>query len=142
VIYGTFNPSDYGSVSVVGNQYPNGTPRLDGTGDITGMKAAAKFPFSRNVMPIIASGSVSPTTTPSYTLMGSGTAVGWYYHYRTGFVFQTPGLYPPAVDIGVPAVPGVTVGTPQAFGVASLDLKYKIAVAVYKIGLLNAQDVN
>lgn len=146
VIYGNNNPSDYGFVSNKENQYPNKTPLLDRTGFVgdggTGplgdwQVPSAKFPFSRNVMPMIGSGS--PAT---YTLMSPGTAVGWYYHYRTGFVFQTPGVYSPPVDIGVPAAPGVPSGTPQAFGVASLDLKYRIAVAVYKIGLLNAQDVN
>jgi type II secretory pathway pseudopilin PulG len=138
VIYGNNNPSDYGFVSQESNQYPNGTPRLDGTGNISGMRAAAKFPFSRNVMPIIATGSVSPTTTPSYSLMGAGTAVGWYYQYRTGFVFNNVATPTRAMDIGVPG----SGATPEAFGVASLDLKYRIAVAVYKIGLLNAQDVN
>jgi type II secretory pathway pseudopilin PulG len=138
VIYGNSNPSDYSFAKDEANQYPNGTPRLDGTGNISGMKAAAKFPFSRNVMPIIATGSVSPNTTPSYTLVTPGTAIGWYYQYRTGFVFNNVAQPTRAMDIGVPG----SGAMPEAFGVASLDLKYRVAVAVYKIGLLNSQDVN
>lgn len=150
VIYGNTSPSDFSFVSNKRNQYPNGTPLLDRTGYVGDggsgplgdeQVPSAKFPFSRNVMPMIAAGAVSSTTTPTYTLMSPGTAVGWYYHYRTGFVFQTPGVYSPPVDVGVPASGGAT-GTPEAFGVASLDMKYRIAVAIYKIGLLNSQDVN
>jgi len=137
VIYGNSNPSDYGFANSEVNQYPNGTPALSGVGLISGMKAAAKFQFNRGVMPVTASGAFPPAI-PSYALMGSGTAVGWYYQYRTGFVFNNVSLWTRAVDIGVNA----SGANPEALGVASLDMKYIVAVAVYKIGLLNAQDVN
>ena len=137
VVYGNTNPSDYGFASSEANQYPNGTPSLDGVGNISGLKPASKFPFNRGVMPVSAA-SASASTTPSYTFMSSGSAVGWYYQYRTGFVFNNVAASTRAVDIGVPA----SGASPEALGVASLDMKYIVAVAVYKIGLLNAQDVN
>ncbi len=137
VVYGNTNPSDYGFASNVANQYPNGTPDLSGVGNISGLRPAAKFPFNRGVMPVTATGA-SATTTPSYSFISSGSAVGWYYQYRTGYVFNNVAAATIAVDIGVPASGTI----PEAFGVASLDMKYIVAVAVYKIGLLNAQDVN
>lgn len=137
VIYGNSNPSDYGFASNEGNQYPNGTPALDGAGNISGMRAAAKFPFNRGVMPVFAD-SATAATVPSYNFLSAGSAVGWYYQYRTGFVFNNVSQWTRAVDIGVPA----SGARPEALGVASLDMKYIVAVAVYKIGLLNAQDVN
>jgi type II secretory pathway pseudopilin PulG len=137
VIYGNTSPSDYGFASNESNHYPNGTPSLDGVGTISGMKAAARFPFNRGVMPIIAA-SATATAVPSYNFMSPGSAVGWYYQYRTGFVFNNVAQPTRAMDIGVPG----SGATPEALGVASLDMKYKVAVAVYKIGLLNAQDVN
>ncbi len=137
VIYGNTNPSDFGFASSETNQYPNGTPSLDGVGSISGFKAASKFPFNRGVMPVFAQ-SASATTIPSYNFLSPGSAVGWYYQYRTGFVFNNVAQPTRAMDIGVPA----SGATPEALGVASLDMKYIVAVAVYKIGLLNAQDVN
>ncbi len=138
VIYGNQDPSNYSFVANKENQYPNGTPKLDGTtATYTGLKAAAKFPFSRNVMPV--KNDSAATTATDYTLMSAGTAVGWYYQYRTGFVFNDRTKSTKGVDIGVPNVDSVR---PMAFGVASLDGKYTVAIAIYKIGLLNAQDVN
>ena len=136
VIYGNTTPSDYGFASNEANHYPNGTPSLDGTGTISDLRAASKFPFNRGVMPIFAA-SATATTIPSYNFMSAGTAAGWYYQYRTGFVFNDVTRSTVAKDIGVPGG-----ASPEALGVASLDMKYKVAVAVYKIGLLNAQDVN
>jgi len=141
VVYGK-DPIDFSLANKEENQYPNGTPKLDGTGSIySGIKPAGKFTFSRSVMPIKAD-SASATSTPNYTFMAPGSAVGWYYAYRTGFVFQNVAAPSASVDIGVPPIAAATTGTPQAFGVASLDMKYRVAVAIYKIGLLNAQDVN
>jgi type II secretory pathway pseudopilin PulG len=139
VIYDDGTLISYSNASNEARQYPNGTPKLDGSGTVySGIKPAGKFTFSRNVMPMKAD-SASATAIPSYTFMTPGSALGWYYNYRTGFVFKSASPTPPAsgVDIGVPG------GTsPEAFGVASLDMKYRVAVAIYKIGLLNAQDVN
>jgi type II secretory pathway pseudopilin PulG len=142
VVYGG-TTIDFSLANNETNQYPNNTPKLDGTGTVySGIKPAGKFTFSRNVMPMKAD-TANATTIPSYTFMTPGTAVGWYYQYRTGFVFQNTTTPPSSgIDIGVPPVGGATTGTPQAFGVASLDMKYRVAVAIYKIGLLNAQDVN
>jgi len=144
VVYGN-STIDYSLASSEGNQYPNSTPKLDGSGSLyTGIKPAGKFTFSRNVMPMKAD-VANATSIPSYAFMAPQTAVGWYYQYRTGFVFQNPAAPPSSgIDIGVPPPPtgGGVTGTPQAFGVASLDMKYRVAVAIYKIGLMNAQDVN
>lgn len=139
VIYDQGGVVSFSNAKDEAKQYPNGTPKLDGSGDVySGIKPAGKFTFSRNVMPIRAD-SASATATPTYTFMTPGSAVGWYYNYRTGFVFKSASPTPPASghDIGVPGGE-----TPQGFGVASLDMKYRVAVAIYKIGLLNAQDVN
>lgn len=138
VIYGNTNPSDYGFASNESNQYPNGTPDLDGVGTISGFKAAAKFPFNRGVMPVIAQSASAPVPASAFGFMTPGSAVGWYYQYRTGFVFNNVAQPTRAVDIGVPG----SGASPEALGVASLDKKYIVAVAVYKIGLLNAQDVD
>lgn len=143
VIYGSEDPAS----SVFSNsdhQYPNGTPLLDGSTNTSynGYKPAGKFPLNSSVMPFKDSKSSTPLAC---TFLGKGTAVGWYYQYRTGFVFTDPSRPGVGVDFGVPVPVGGTVPSPapiESFGVSSLDKKYKIAIAVYKIGLLNAQDVN
>jgi type II secretory pathway pseudopilin PulG len=141
VVYGKV-PVTYSFANNPDNQYPNGTPKNDGSGtNYGGLKPAGKFAFSRNVKPVEAR-TATATTVPNYTFMAAGSAVGWYYQYRTGFVFQDPSTATTAIDVGVPPVGATPTGTPQAFGVASLDMKYVVAVAIYKIGLLNAQDVN
>lgn len=127
----------YSTANDESNQYPNGTPALDGSGAISGYKAAAKFPFSRNVMPVM---DQTASSNPAYTFMTAGSAVGWFYQYRTGFVFRDPSptTRTSAIDIGVPG----SGKSPESLGVASLDRKYIVAIAVYKIGLMNAQDAN
>ena len=145
VIYGgaSDNPSTFTFASSSSNHYPNGTPLLDGTtGTYSGLKAAAKFPLSRSVMPFQDPTVPALPTLPAYTFMGPGSAIGWYYQYRTGFVFMNPAAPGVGVDIGVPVIPSIVTLQPQSFGVASLDKKYKVAIAVYKIGLLNTQDTN
>jgi type II secretory pathway pseudopilin PulG len=142
VIYGgaANDPSSFTFASDQSNQYPNGTPLLDGTtGTYTGYKPAAKFALNRNVMPFKDSTVAVP---PVYSFMAPGSAIGWYYQYRTGFVFMNPAIPGVGVDIGVPPVPAAATTAPQSFGVASLDKKYVVAIAVYKIGLLNTQDAN
>ena len=148
VIYGNASlvdpSSTYSFAKLVGNQYPNGTPLLDGTtGTYTGYKPAAKFALNRNVMPFKdATPPPPPPALPVYTFMSPGEAIGWYYQYRTGFVFMNPASPGVGIDIGVPPVPAAATTAPQSFGVASLDKKYVVAIAVYKIGLLNTQDAN
>jgi type II secretory pathway pseudopilin PulG len=147
VIYGNTSlvvpSSAYSFASVVDNQYPNGTPLLDGTTNTySGYKAAAKFPLSRSVMPFKDATVPTLPTLPAYTFMAPGSAIGWYYQYRTGFVFMNPASSGVGVDIGVPVISPATTTAPQSFGVASLDKKYIVAIAVYKIGLLNTQDTN
>lgn len=145
VVYGgvSDNPSTYAFASSSSNHYPNGTPLLDGTTNTySGYKAAAKFPLSRSVMPFKDATVPTPPALPAYTFMAPGSAVGWYYQYRTGFVFMNPAIPGVGVDIGVPVISPATTTAPQSFGVASLDKKYVVAIAVYKIGLLNTQDAN
>jgi type II secretory pathway pseudopilin PulG len=136
VIYGN-QSIDYGFANQESNQYPNSTPDLSAPppAELSGYKPAAKFPFSRNVMPVM---DQTAGTTPAYAFMTAGTAVGWYYQYRTGFVFNDVSKPTAGVDIGVPD----SKTRPEALGVASLDRKYIVAIAVYKIGLMNAQDAN
>ena len=137
VIYGNEDPST-SFFSTPDHQYPNRTPLLDGTtGTYTAYKPAAKFALNRNVMPFK---DKSISVPPAYTFMGPGDVIGWYYQYRTGFVFMDPTKPGVGIDIGVPVSPATT--GPQSFGVASLDKKYVVAIAVYKIGLLNTQDAN
>jgi prepilin-type N-terminal cleavage/methylation domain-containing protein len=145
VIYGgaANDPSTYTFASDQSNQYPNGTPLLDGTtGTYSGYKPAAKFALNRNVMPFKDATVPTPPALPAYTFMAPGAAIGWYYQYRTGFVFMNPAIPGVGIDIGVPVVAPATTTAPQSFGVASLDKKYVVAIAVYKIGLLNSQDAN
>ncbi len=145
VIYGgaANDPSNYTFASDQSNHYPNGTPLLDGTTSVySGYKAAAKFPLSRSVMPFKDATVPTLPALPAYTFMAPGSAVGWYYQYRTGFVFMNPAIPGVGVDIGVPVILPATTTAPQSFGVASLDKKYVVAIAVYKIGLLNTQDAN
>ena len=145
VVYGgvSDNPSTYAFASSSSNHYPNGTPLLDGTTNTySGYKAAAKFPLSRSVMPFKDATVPTLPALPAYTFMTPGSAIGWYYQYRTGFVFMNPASSGVGVDIGVPVISPATTTAPQSFGVASLDKKYVVAIAVYKIGLLNTQDTN
>ena len=145
VIYGgvSDNPSTYTFANSSGNHYPNGTPKLDGSNDTyIGFKAAAKFSLSRSVMPFQDSKVPTLPALPDYAFMTPGSAIGWYYQYRTGFVFMDPTKPGVGVDIGVPVISPAITTAPQSFGVASLDKKYVVAIAVYKIGLLNTQDAN
>ena len=138
VIYGNTKLTDFSFANDSNHHYPNGTPKLDGTtSTYSGYKAAAKFPLSRSVMPFQDDKVPDLPALPAYAFMTPGSAIGWYYQYRTGFVFMDPTKPGVGVDIGVPAG-----SAPQNFGVASLDKKYVVAIAVYKIGLLNTQDAN
>jgi type II secretory pathway pseudopilin PulG len=110
-------------------------------------KNIAKFEFNRNVMPYNASAGGTKT------LMTTGTAVNWYYQYRTGFVIRDGTTWTTPINVGTPAVaavaasgstpaqPAIPAGTPPDFGVCSLDQQYIVAVAIYSIGLGNAQDM-
>jgi hypothetical protein len=154
VIYGNQDPNSYTIFGVLdtsgknANHYPNSTPLLDGSGGSYGvggeplLKSAAKFPLSRSVMPFKDETVPTLPALPAYTFMAPGSAIGWYYQYRTGFVFMNPASSGVGVDIGVPVISPATTTAPQSFGVASLDKKYIVAIAVYKIGLLNTQDTN
>lgn len=138
VIYGDKKLTDFSFANDSSHHYPNDTPKLDGTTDkYSGYKAAAKFPLNRNVMPFQDEEVPTLPALPAYAFMTSGSSIGWYYQYRTGFVFMDPASPGVGIDIGVPAG-----SKPQSFGVASLDKKYIVAIAVYKIGLLNTQDTN
>ena len=106
-------------------------------------------PWYRQDMPRSASPfmmNALPTGNPRiYTFMARGTSVGWYYQYRTGFVIKDGGTATQPINIGTPGdstvTPPVVAGTPPVFGVASLDQKYVMAIAVYSIGLANIQDL-
>jgi type II secretory pathway pseudopilin PulG len=137
VVYGDRSLTDASYVSNPDNQYPNGTPDPSTAGAVYGgIKPSGKFDFNSNVLPFIDQ-TVSIGAPLDYKLMAAGTSVGWYYQYRTGFVFTDINNASKAVDIGVAS----TGANPQSFGVATLDIKYKVAIAIYKIGLLNAQDM-
>jgi type II secretory pathway pseudopilin PulG len=117
----------------------------------------SKQTFNANVMPftnIMVNGGGGSKTI--YGLQPRGTMVGWYYQYRTGFVLRND--QPPVSgnqilaqlgSIGtlpVPAnpatgAPAVAAYTPTTFGVCSLDQQYVVAMAIYSIGLANAQDL-
>jgi type II secretory pathway pseudopilin PulG len=133
VVYNDANLTSYSEASSLSKHYPNGVRNYDGT-IVSVPKAAAKFEFNKGVMPFA---DTSVTGTPAYAFMNPGTSVGWYYQYRTGFVFTDPTKPTKAVDVGV-----IGGAAPMNLGVATLDKKYMVAVAVYKIGLLNAQDIH
>jgi type II secretory pathway pseudopilin PulG len=140
VIYGTGNPGLWSFANADANQYPNGLPDYtrepNASGrfpPVSGLRPSGRFTFNQGVMPFRDTTASSPL---SYTFMRPGTSMGWYYQYRTGFVI--PNIATPSVtnDIGVR-----TGAAPQSFGVASVDLKYKSAIAIYKIGLINIQEM-
>jgi type II secretory pathway pseudopilin PulG len=131
------NTVSYSRANDENYQYPNQTPFLDGSGVVTGYKPAAKFPFSRNVMP------VKSDVAGQYDFMTPGAAVGWFYQYRTGFLLKNPpSEISTLTNLGTVGVSGTGMASPQAFGVASLDRKYIVAIAIYGVGLVSAQDVN
>ncbi len=113
-------------------------------------KFVAKMEFNRNVLPYQSSSSPGPTVK---TPISTGQGVRWYYQYRTGFVIQNATTATTTMNVGTaavpaqaatattPAIPAIPAGTPAEFGVCSLDQQYVVAVAIYSIGLGNAQDM-
>jgi type II secretory pathway pseudopilin PulG len=115
----------------------------------------SKQVFNANVMPynsIKVPGGGGVKTI--YGLIPRGSMVGWYYQYRTGFVIQNASPpdktnYFQIGSIGTAAVsansttgaPAVVAYPPTVLGVCSLDQQYVVAIAVYSIGLANAQDL-
>ncbi len=135
VVYGDKSLSDYSYASNANNQYPNGTPNLSSPGAFySGERPAGMYKFNSGVLPF-KDDSVSSSSL-TYTLMSAGSSIGWYYQYRTGFIFTDVSNASKAVDVGV-----VGGSKPESFGVATIDVKYKVAIAIYKIGLLNVQDM-
>lgn len=128
---------------IFGNSVPGGPSTSLENNPVSGK------PWYRQEMPRSAapfSMAALPTGTPrTYTFMAKGTSVGWYYQYRTGFVIKDGGTATQPINIGTPGdstvTPPITAGTPPVFGVASLDQKYVMAIAVYSIGLANIQDL-
>lgn len=134
---------------IFGNSTPTGPdPSLENN-------PASNKPWYRQDMPRSAAPfkmNALPSGTPAtYTFMPKGSSVGWYYQYRTGFVIQNGGTATQPINIGTVAFPGdstvtpplpaIPAGIPPVFGVASLDQKYVMAIAVYSIGLANIQDM-
>lgn len=110
-------------------------------------KYVSKQVFNSNVMPFIAGTGGGPGAKTVYTLQSPGSAVAWYYQYRTGFVipgfagWTSPGnvgTMPVSASGGSAAI--ATIG-PSTFGVCSLDQQYCVAISVYSIGLANSQDL-
>jgi type II secretory pathway pseudopilin PulG len=110
--------------------------------------------FNINVMPFSGSG----TSLPATVTLVSGGVIAWYYQYRTGAVLypaSSSNLVPmnigvivtaatPPTDMGPTGVPlsGSTIGvTDPVFGVSTLDQRFKTAIAVYSVGLMNTQDL-
>jgi type II secretory pathway pseudopilin PulG len=140
--------------------YGNTLPTFSGSGASTELAAGSitspsgtrlsqvRIPFSGNVLPFTSSSPlvVRPGVPISVTPMAPGSCIGWYYQFRTGLPIA------PASSGSVPitlASPGITIGVagasapgyPQALGVCTLDQRYVAALAVYKIGLINVQDL-
>ena len=143
VVYSRTPLTNFSHVNSSGNQYPNGTPDLSksvppGSPAIpmSGYRPAGKFEFNKGVLPFM-DATATPPNLP-YTLMKPGTSVGWYYQYRTGFIFTDVSKPFEAKDVGVASATGAS---PKSLGVATIDLKYKVAIGIYKIGLMNAQDM-
>ena len=105
------------------------------------------MPYSMGTVPAAPSAGAQPT----YTVMPTGTSMGWYYQYRTGFIVQNPGTNTTLINVGtlaqaaratpLPALKAVAAGIPPVFGVATLDQRYVVAIAVYSIGMMNVQDL-
>jgi type II secretory pathway pseudopilin PulG len=141
VVYHNGPLTNFGAANNIAFQYPNGTPDLSrplagsstGFETYSGYKPAGKYVFNKGVLPFQDDNFLP--SAPSYTLMGPGTSVGWYYQYRTGFIFTNVSNPYAAVDVGTSGA------SPRSLGVATIDLKYKAAIAIYKIGLMNVQDM-
>lgn len=110
-------------------------------------KFVSKQVFNANVMPFTAGTGGGPGAKTVYTLESPGSAVAWYYQYRTGFVIPSFAAWTTPGNVGTPPVAAsggsaaiATIG-PSVFGVCSLDQQYSVAIAVYSIGLANAQDL-
>jgi type II secretory pathway pseudopilin PulG len=149
VVYFDGALNDYSNANSPGNQYPNGLPDYTGTphpttGEypvVSNKKPAAKFVFNRGVLPFME--PVATRNSLNYELMEPGTSIGWYYQYRTGFIIPNISSPTETKDIGVipSSASTSTAASPQSLGVASVDLRYKSAIAIYRIGLINIQDM-
>ncbi len=127
--------------------FGNGTP----TGPDTSLEnnPVSGKPWYRQDMPRSSAPyrmAALPTGNPRvYTFMAKGSSLGWYYQYRTGFVIKDGSTATQPINVGTPGdntvTPSIPPGTPAVFGVASLDQKYVMAIAVYSIGLANIQDL-
>ncbi len=124
---GQASPMRYGVVVVVDDGLPSYvavTYGLDATRAtiLTDGGAPAKpvcrIPFNRNV--VVFDGNVPMTSNK-----------GWQYQSRTGFPIQT----------GSPMVPTNIGAVPDApFSVRSLDDQVRVGIAIYSIGVANAQE--
>jgi type II secretory pathway pseudopilin PulG len=143
VIYGDGDPTNFGSIA--------GWQKNPLTG-----RDYFKLNFNRGVMPYKMAGppaSGGPGSPAVYTFMPTGSSMGWYYQYRTGFLIQNPATNTALINVGtlaqaatpaappLPALKAVAAGIPPVFGVATLDQRYVVAVAVYSIGMMNIQDL-
>ena len=106
--------------------------------------------FNANVMPFTGSaGGGGPGSKTVYSLQSAGSVTAWYYQYRTGFEIQNSATWTVLGNVGVPSVAAnAATGTPSInyigtpiFGVCSLDQQYCVAIAIYSVGLANAQDL-
>ncbi len=152
VIFGTFSPTSY---TAVRNKTTDTAGGAGGElcGDITNLakaKPIARYEFNRNVLPYTSVSAGTSPGTSSYGMMSPSSSVGWFYQYRTGFVIASPSDLTTTRDVGpiasVPSPSPATVTPPpvpglEKFGVCTVDFKYAAAVAIYKIGLGNLQDL-
>jgi type II secretory pathway pseudopilin PulG len=132
---------------IFGNTVPSGP---DDTLELNPLSTSnPKKPWFRQDMPRSAAPfkmTSLPTGNPRvYTFLPKGSSVGWYYQYRTGFVIKDGASATQPMSVGTlgdaTVTPPIPPGVPQVFGVASLDQKYVMAIAVYSIGLANIQDL-
>ncbi len=149
VIFGTLDPNT--SAVLTKTTDTSGGAGGELCGDISTparAKPIARYEFNRNVLPY--RGVSGSPGTPTYTMMSPGTSVGWFYQYRTGFVIQSPTDITTTRDVGpLPSIPGASgaslspapVSGLGQLGVCTVDSKYVAAVAIYKIGLGNLQDL-
>jgi type II secretory pathway pseudopilin PulG len=138
---------------IFGNTVPSGTD--DGLELNPLSTSSPKKPWFRQDMPRSAAPfkmDARPGGNPRiYTFLPKGSSVAWYYQYRTGFVIKDGSTATQPMNVGTVAVPAdlsatpptpaIPPGVPPVFGVASLDQKYVMAIAVYSIGLANIQDL-
>jgi type II secretory pathway pseudopilin PulG len=151
-------PAKYYGVVLVNDETPGYVALTYGTtatkADVlnaTTGKPLVKLVFNRNIVLMTQDEVDAPAVPPAAQPLAA--TVGWLYQYRTGApigVPAAPGPNSPSVNIGTrtftsltPRVeyPTIPADLKKVLFVQTLDSKYKMAFAIYQIGIPNMQEI-